>query len=160
MTILRSVVNRVRKIFGQIGGFFEETQVAQYVTVAGSGAGFTVPDPNAPLPLSDRHIQDIHAPGLIKGSLPVIFFRTTHTESPSFSAQLNATRLTQHTFAGAGPFTWHEIIPAGALKAEANELTLLVSGDGSVTFSDIVILYTSNKSTAQIPFPDQVLDPT
>lgn len=160
MGILRTVVNRVRTVLDRIGGLFEETQVARYVTVAGSGAGFTVPGPNASLPLSDRHIRDIHAPGLVSGSLPVILFRTTHTGSPSFSVRLNATRLTQHTFADAGPHTWHEIIPAGALKPENNELTLNVGGDGSVTFSDTVSLYTSNKLTAKKPFPDQVLDPT
>lgn len=160
MHIIRSVANGFGNVIDHVGGLFEETQVARYVTVAGSGPGFTIPDPNTPLPIGDRHIQDIHAPGLIAGSLPVIFFRTTHTGSPSFSVRLNTTRLTQHTFSDAGPHTWHEIIPAGALKPEANELTLAVSSDGSVTFSDIVILYTSNKLTARRPFPDQVLDPT
>jgi hypothetical protein len=159
MSILHSVVNGVRTFITRLGGLFEETQVARFVTVAGSGAGFTVPDPAAPLPVSDRHIQDIDAPGLVTGSLPVIRFRTTHTGSPSFSVRLNATRLIQHAFADVGPYTWHEIVPKGALKAEDNELTLAVSGDGAVTFSDIVIFYTSNKLTGQIPFPDQVLDP-
>ncbi len=160
MSILQSIASRVGKLFAHIGSLFEETQVARYITVAGSGTGFTVPDPIAPLPISDRHIQDIQAPGLTNGSLPVIFFRTTHTGSPSFSVRLNSTSLTQHTFSDKGPYTWHEIIPAGALKPADNELTLAVSGDGSVRFSDIVILYISNKLTGRIPFPDQVLDPT
>jgi hypothetical protein len=160
MSILQSAVSFVRNVVTRIGGLFDETQVARFVTVAGSGPGFTVPDPTSPLPLNDRHIQDIDAPGLVGGSLPVIMFRTTHTGSPSFSVRLNTTRLTQHTFAAVGPYTWHEIVPKGALKAEDNELTLAVSGTGAVTFSDIVIFYTSNKLTGKIAFPDEVLDPT
>jgi hypothetical protein len=159
MTILRSVINGVRNVFTRFGSLFEETQVARFVTVIGSGPGFTVPDPTSPLPVSDRHIQDIDAPGLVSESLPVIMYRTTHTGSPSFSVRLNSTRLTQHTFAAVGPYTWHEIVPKGALKAEDNELTLAVSGDGAVRFSDIVIFYTSNKLTGKIAFPDPVLDP-
>lgn len=160
MSIIQSAVTIVRNVFTTIGGLFEETQVARFVTVAGSGPGFTVPDPTSPLPVNDLHIQDINAPGLVAGSLPVILFRTTHTGSPSFSVRLNSTRLTLHTFADVGPYTWHEIVPKGALKAEGNVLTLAVSGDGAVTFSDIVIFYTSNKLTAKIPRPDEVLDPT
>ena len=43
-----------------------------------------------------------------------------------------------------------------ALRAEDNELTFAVSGDGSVTFSDVVILYTSDKLTI---VKEPVLDP-
>jgi hypothetical protein len=160
MPILRTIVNTFGNVVDRIGGLFEETQVARYVTLAGSGAGFTVPDSTAPLPSTDHHIQDIHAPGLVNGSLPVIFFRTSHAGSPSFSVRLNSAVLTQHTLSDSGPHNWHEIIPAGALKSAANELTLAVTGDGSVRFSDILILYTSNKLTVRRPFPDEVLAPT
>jgi len=152
MSIIRSVVNGLETLEGL---FFEEPEVARYVTVAGSAGGFTIPDPASPV--SDRHIQHIHAPGLINVSFPVIFFRTRHTGRPTFSVRLNATPLTQHTFADGSPHSWHEIIPAGALKPQDNELTLNVSGDGDVTFSDIVILYTSNKLTVTRPM---VLSPT
>lgn len=154
------ILRRLKFAFDRLPSFFEEPEVARYVTVVGSAGGFTIPDPDADLPISDRHIQGIHAPGLVNGSPPVIFFRTSHTGNPAFSVFLNSTRLIQHVFSDVGPFTWHEIIPSGALKSEANDLTLAVSGDGSVRFSDIVILYTSNKLTARRPFPDQVLDPT
>jgi hypothetical protein len=143
MSIIRSVVNGIGAV---VGFFFEEPEVARYVTVAESAGGLTIPDP-----LSDHHFQRIHAPGLINGSLPVIFFRTRHTRSPSFSVRLNATLLTQHTFANDGPHSWHEIIPAGALKPQDNELVVGVSGDGNVTFSDVVILYKSNRLTVERP---------
>ncbi len=160
MSIIRSAINRIRFVFDLFPTFFEEPEVARYVAVDGSASGFTVPDPASPLPVSDRHIQGIHAPGLISGSLPVILFRTTHTGSPAFSVRLNSTGLTQHTFSDVGPYVWHEIIPTGALKPEDNELTLAVSGDGNVRFSDVVILYKSNKLTVKRPIPDPVVSQT
>ncbi len=151
------VLRRLRFVVDRVQLFFEEPEVARYVTLAESAGGFTIPDPAAELPLSDRHFQDIDAPGLINGSLPVIFFRTAHTGTPSFSVRLNSTGLTQFTFTGAGPHSWHEIIPAGALKPEDNGLTFVVSGEGTVRFGDVVILYKSNKLTVKRP---PVLDPT
>ena len=80
-------------------------------------------------------------------------FRSRHTERPRFSVRLNATHLTQYTFVGEDPpeRSWHEIIPAGALKAQDNELTFNVSGQGTVIFGDVVILYTSNEITVKKP---------
>jgi len=152
MSIIRTVVDRLDTLADLV---FEEPEVARYVTVTGSAGGFTIPDPASLL--NDRHIQGIHAPGLINGSLPVVFFRTRHTGTPRFSVRLNSTQLTEHTFADEGPHSWHEIIPAGALKPQDNELTLFATGDGAVTFSDVVILYTSNKLMVKKP---PVLSPT
>jgi hypothetical protein len=138
-----SILDRIRSLISSFPFFNEVTRVARFVTVAGSG--FTIPDPNAPLPVSDRHIQDIDAPGVVGNTFAVIFYRTDHTGSPTFTVRLNTTRLTAHAFGHPGPDSWHEVIPPGVLKAEDNELTLAVSGEGSVTFSDIVILYTSDQ---------------
>lgn len=155
------VLRRLRFALDRVLAVFEEPEVARYVTVAGTAGGFTVPDPGAGLPLSDRHFQGIDAPGLVAGPQPVIFFRTHHSGTPSFSVRLNATRLAQFTFgphSPAGPNGWHEIIPAGALKPAANELTFAVSGDGAVQFGDVVILYTSNRLTVRRRL-EPVLDP-
>ncbi len=73
------VLRRLRVVFDQAQLL---PQVARYITLAESAGGFTIPDPAAELPLSDRHFQDIDAPGLVNGSLPVIFFRTAHTGTP------------------------------------------------------------------------------
>jgi len=155
------VPRRLSVLLDRIPTFFEEPEVARYVTLVGSARGFTIPDPAAELPLSDRHFQDIDAPGLINGSLPVIFFRTTHTGSSRFVVRLNSTPLTQHTFSQpeANPRAWHEIIPPGALKPEDNELTFAVDGDGNVRFSDVVILYRSNKLTVKRPFLEPPIAP-
>ena len=161
MSALQSVFGRIRSIVDLIPTFFDEPDATRYMAVGESAGGFTIPDPAAALPISDRHIRDIHAPGLKNGSLPVILFRTAHTGSPTFLVRLNATRLTQHMFSASdtGARSWHEIVAAGALKPEDNELTFAVNGDGSVTFSDVVIVYTSNKLTIQRPVPEPVLSP-
>jgi len=43
-------------------------------------------------------------------------------------------------------------VPGGSrLRAQNNELIFAVSGDGAVTFGDVVILYTSDELTVKIP---------
>ena len=142
---------------GPVGGlFFEEPEVARYIAIPGTGGGFQLPDPRSGI--SDRHIQQINAPGVVINLAPVIFFRTRHTQRPRFSVRLNATNLTQYTFVAGDPpeRSWHEIIPAGALKPQGNELVFNVSGQGTVIFGDVVIMYTSKELTVRKP---QVLNP-
>jgi hypothetical protein len=140
------ILNRLRSLLAGLPFFNEVTRVARYVTVSGSGV--TIPGPDGQ---SDRHIRDVNAPGVVPGAFAVVFYRTDHTGSPAFTIRLNATRLTAHAFAGPGPHGWHEVVPPGVLKPEDNELTLAVSGEGTVTFSDIVILYTSD----QVKVPEE-----
>ena len=147
MNTLRSIPSRIRDLFGRLPIFEqEETRVARYIVLAESAGGFPVPQPSG---ISDRHFLDINAPGVVAQSFPVIFFRTTNTGKPSFSVRLNQHNLTQFTFTDAQPRSWHEIVPAGGLKAEGNELTFAVNGDGSVVFGDVVILYTSSETTVK-----------
>jgi hypothetical protein len=134
---------------------FEETRIARYLALAETAAGFTIPDPAHPL--SDRHFHPIEFPGVIE-SPSVIFFRTRHTGKPSFSVRINQASLTRYTFTDADPpeRSWHEIIPArvptgSTLRVQNNELIFGVSGDGAVTFGDVVILYTSGESTIKVP---------
>jgi hypothetical protein len=131
--------------------FIEEPEVARYLAIGGTGGGFQLPDPASGS--SDRHIQQIHAPGLLSNRAPLIFFRTRHTGRPRFSVRLNATHLTQYTFVANDPpeRSWHEIIATGALKVQDNELVFSVSGDGTVIFGDVVIMYTSNELTVRKP---------
>ena len=48
---------------------------------------------------------------------------------------------------------------ASAVIAVRTQLTLAVSGEGSVTFSDIVILYQSDQLKVKKPIPDPVISP-
>ncbi len=148
MDVLRSLAARVGSLIGQAPFFNQETRVARYIVLAESLGGFSVPHSGG---ISDRHFLDINAPGVVTQVFPVIFFRTTHSGTPTFSLRLNATNLTRHTFADANPRSWHELIPSGALRAEGNELVFAVNGGGSVQFSDVVILYTSDQLTVKTP---------
>jgi hypothetical protein len=109
-------IQLVTGVHGEL--IFEEPQVARYLAVAGTGGGFAVPDPTSGS--SDRHFQQIHAPGVVSDSLPVIFYRTRYTGKPIFSVRLNSTHLTRYTFTGEDPPTasWHEIIPANTLHGQ------------------------------------------
>jgi hypothetical protein len=71
---------------------------------------------------------------------------------------INSATPTHYTFTDHDPAerSWHEIIPArmptgSTLRPQNNELIFNVSGEGTVTFGDVVILYTSNELTVKIP---------
>jgi hypothetical protein len=144
----------IQGITGTHSFVLEETKVTRYVALADTAGGFTIPSPA--FPLSDRHIHPIELPGVI-ASAAVIFFRTRHTGTPRFSVRINQAPLTQYTFVDRDPpeRAWHEIIPAHVasgptLREQNNELTFGVSGNGAVTFGDVVILYTSNELTVKV----------
>jgi hypothetical protein len=145
----------IKGITGTHTFVLEETRVTRYVALAETAGGFTIPSPA--FPLSDRHIQGIEFPGVIE-SASVIFYRTRHTGRPTFTVRINGAPLTQFTFTDHDPpeRAWHEIIPARVadgptLRAQNNELVFGVSGNGAVTFGDVVILYTSNELTVKVP---------
>jgi hypothetical protein len=142
---------RLRFLRDSVVASFEEPDVARYITPVGAPE-FTLPDDQTPS--SDRHLFGINAPGLIPGSMAVLFFQATPSgENPRFTVRVNQTNLTDHTFSRseAGARAWHEIIPAGQLKPEDNELTFAGYPGGYVTFSDVIILYRSNKLTVSRP---------
>jgi hypothetical protein len=128
---------------------FEMTQVARYRAFAETAGGFAVPDPKTFE--SDRHFE-FSLPGAI-GYPAVIYYRTRRTGTPRFTVRINAARVTEYTFLDedVAERTWHEIIPANTVQADANELVFAVSGEGSVVFGDVVILYTSNQTTVPVP---------
>lgn len=62
-------------IVGNIFG--EDTDVARLLTVEQSVAGITVPGPEG---LSDFHLQGVKAPGLVSGSVAILFYRACGDE--------------------------------------------------------------------------------
>lgn len=148
MSLISSILNPFRV----------DTDVARLLTVAQSVGGFTVPDPQTSA--SDAHIQGVNAPGLVNGSVAVLFYRAVTRGSGTYHVRLQSangtTQPTEHAISAldAGPSSWQEVIPAGLLTSDNNELIFAVSVDSagtSVTFSDVAILYKSNKLT--IPRP-------
>ena len=147
MSIIQSVFNRIGNVADL---FFDEPEVARYLTFDETLSGVALPEPETGI--NDRHFTHIDAPGLINGSLPVIFFTTRHEGRPTFQIRLNSTILIRYTFEDDGLRTWHKFIPRNALKTQKNELVLNVqSGQGKVIFADMFILYRSNELTVRKP---------
>lgn len=129
----------------------EQTEVARYLALEQTAAGFTLPSAES----SDRHFF-FSLPGAV--ALPaVIYYRTRHTGTPAFSVRINDATVTQYDFVNGDEAerTWHEIIPAHTpggptLRPDGNELVFFAR-DGSVTFGDVVILHASNQTTVQVP---------
>ena len=140
---------------------FEETRVMRYAALPETIYGFTLPDPALGVP----NIRSIafETPGVIE--IPsILLFRTRHTGKPSFRLDINRAILTRYTFNDDDPpeRSWHEIIPAyvhgndkepggPTLRSQENYVIFVTSGDGTVTFGDVAILYTSNEVSLKIP---------
>lgn len=127
----------------------EVTQVARYHAFEETAEGFLVPDPVTFE--DDRHFE-FPLPA-VTGYPAVIYYRTRHTGTPRFTVRINAARLTAYTFLDedVAERTWHEIIPSNTVQPDTNELVFAVSGEGSVVFGDVVILYTADNTTIRIP---------
>lgn len=135
---------------------FEEPSVARYLIVPGSDAGIVIPSEENPL--SDRHILGLHAPGVVRSMPAVLLFRTEYSRNARFSVRINASSEFSFRADRHGAQSWHELISPGVLREEDNEMVLFVAADDDawVIFSEIAILYTSNKLTVTRPM---VLDP-
>ncbi|GGK16657.1 hypothetical protein [Luteimonas terricola] len=136
---------------------YEEPSVARFLVVPGSDSGFLIPDGQHIA--NDRHIQDLDAPGLVPGLPAVLYFRTQYTAGARFSVRINASSEFHFRADKAGAQSWHELISPGVLREQGNEMVLFVASDagGQVIFSEIAILYTSNKLTVTRSI---VLDPS
>lgn len=147
MPLLRSLRQNVFPLF------VEETRVSRYVVLPDSVGGVTAPGP-APGVVGSEWAPHFDAPGIVTGAHAVIFFGAKpETEAARFSVRLTRSpeHLMLHTFTDGGLHSWHQIIRPNMLTALDNELIFNVSGGGTVTFSDVVILYTSDKLTINKP---------
>ena len=135
----------------------EEPSVARFLVVPGSDAGFLITQ-EAPF-FGNHSIENLDAPGLVAGMPAVLFFRTQYTQGARFQVRLNQAQFEFRFHATeAASRSWHELISPGVLRQDNNQLFLFVAPDngGQVIFSEIAILYTSNKLTITRPI---VLDP-
>ena len=107
----------------------EQTEVARYLALEQTAAGFTLPSAES----SDRHFF-FSLPGAV--ALPaVIYYRTRHTGTPAFSVRVNDATVTQYNFVDGDEAerTWHEIVPAHTaggptLRPEGNGFDHAVTG--------------------------------
>ena len=135
---------------------FEEPNVARVLVVPGSDGGFLIPSDQPPH--GDLHLQQLDAPGVIRSLPAVLLFRTRYLAGSRFSVRVNGSAEFQFQGGEGGAQSWHEVIAPGVLREEDNEIVLFVAPDsgGQVIFSEIAILYTSNKLTVTRPI---VLEP-
>lgn len=134
----------------------EEPNVARFLVVPGSDGGFLIPSDQHPQ--GDLHLQRLDAPGVIRDLPAVLLFRTQYLAGSRFSVRVNGSTEFQFQGSEARAQSWHEVIAPGVLREEDNEIVLFVAPDngGQVIFSEIAVLYTSNKLTVTRPI---VLDP-
>ncbi len=133
--------------------FFEVTRVSRYVVLPDSVGGVTAPG-QAPGVIGSQWAPRFDAPGIVAGAHAVMFFGAKpETEEARFSVRLTRSpeHLMIHRFPDSSPHSWHQIIRPNILTALDNELIFNVSDGGSVTFSDVVILYTSDELTISKP---------
>ncbi|MBA2557141.1 MAG: hypothetical protein H0V12_07360 [Chloroflexi bacterium] len=147
MSLLRSLRANVSPLF------FEETRVSRYVVLGDSAVGITAPG-QAPGVVGSQWAPRFDAPGIVPGAHAVIYFGAKpETEAATFSVRLTRSpeHLMIHKFTDGSPHSWHQIIRPHVLTEVDNELIFNVSSDGRVTFSDVVILYTSDRLTISKP---------
>lgn len=132
----------------------EVTRVSRYIVLADSVGGVTAPS-NAPGVIGSQWAPRFDAPGVLPGAFAVIFFGAKpETEGARFQVRLTRAggeHLMVHTFADRTLHSWHQIIRPNVLMESDNELIFNVSDGATVTFSDVVILYTSDKLTISKP---------
>jgi hypothetical protein len=115
--------------------------IADYVVL--TDAPFTHP---AQTPPGDQHLQ-FEAPGVSESSPSILAFRANPQVSSgnvTLRMRLNDAAPLMQEFDTEPQRSWHEVFPAGTLRASGNELVVSVpstSGGGSIQVSDIVIFF-------------------
>jgi hypothetical protein len=146
MPFPRSLVQNVLPLF------YEVTQISRYVVLPDSVGGVTVP---GKVPgLGSEWAPRFDAPGVVRALHAVIFFGTkSETDAARFSVRLTRSgdHLMMHTLTDRSLHSWHQIIPPNILTELDNELLFNVYEGAIATFSDVVILYTSDKLTIKRP---------
>jgi len=129
--------------------FYEEARVARYAVLPRSIGGVTVPG-EGPEIVGSQWAPHFDLPGILVEAPAVLFFTATpHDEQTRITVRVTSggDHLVNHTFADGNPRSWHLAIRPLLLKRDDNELIFNVYDGASATFSDAVILYTSNELT-------------
>jgi hypothetical protein len=129
--------------------FYEVTRVSRYVVLADSVGGVTAPS-NAPGVIGSEWAPRFDAPGIVSKEHAVIFFGAkADNQGARFSVRLtrSSEHLMMYTFTDSNLHSWHQIIRPDVLTPLDNELIFAAYEGATVTFSDVVILYTSDELT-------------
>jgi hypothetical protein len=129
--------------------FYEEARVARYAVLPRSIGGVTAPGEGDEI-IGSEWAPHFNLPGILVEAPAVIFFTATpHDAQTRISVRVASTNdhLLLHTFADGNARSWHFVIRPFLLKSDDNEMIFAVYDGTSATFSDAVILYTSNELT-------------
>lgn len=129
--------------------FSEVTRVARYVVLPDSVGGVTAPS-EAPAVIGSEWAPHFDAPGIVPGVHAAIYFNTeAKAEGARFSVRLTRAgdHFMMHTLTDTEPHSWHQIIPPNLLTSSDNELIFNAYDGATITFSDVVIMYTSERLT-------------
>jgi|RhiMetdeSRZDD1v2_1073273.scaffolds.fasta_scaffold1587918_1 hypothetical protein len=111
--------------------------VANFVSIR--DANVTIPSSDTG-GLNDIHLQDIDLPGLSRGPA-ILFYRLRPKGRCTLQVRINGTVLAKQNLDTSPALSFHEIFFSTELKENGNELTVSVSGEGSVVVSDFVIFF-------------------
>jgi hypothetical protein len=123
------------------------TSVARFTVIPESDNDITLPTPDG---INDVHFQGFRAPDIDSRSPAVLAFRVNPKGTTAVKLRVRlqnsggSTVLLEVNYTSDAARSWHEIIPAGALAADGNELIVSVTGPGSLQVSDFVFLYHAN----------------
>ena len=114
--------------------------------------------------LSDSHAQ-FELPDIV-AQVPAVLFFTVQPHAVDTTIQVRESQhgagvLHRHTFTDGDAHSWHRVVRPRGLMATGNEIVFSVDQNGvgkSATFSDVVIMYTADKTTIRTPI-DIVADP-
>jgi hypothetical protein len=123
-------------------------RIADFVAIQDHGS--TLPHPQT----GSRNVRfpPFDAPD-VSGAPAILAFKVESAGDVVLSATLNATLLFEQPFRTAPARSWHEVISTpGLVRAAENRLGLTVTGQGSVTVSDVVLHFQAWAPAPPTPF--------
>ena len=111
-------------------------RIADFVAIQDHGS--TLPHPQT----GSKNVQlpAFNAPD-VSGAPAILAFRLESTGEVVLKATLNGILLFEQPLKAAATRSWHEVISTSIVQPTGNKLTLAITGQGSVTVSDVVLHY-------------------
>jgi hypothetical protein len=121
-------------------------RIADFVAIQDHGS--TLPHPQT----GSKSVQlpAFNAPD-VSGAPAILGFRLESTGEVVLKATLNGILLFEQPLKAGATRSWHEVISTSIVQAAGNKLTLAMTGQGSVTVSDVVLHYQAWAPAHPIP---------
>jgi hypothetical protein len=121
-------------------------RIADFVAIQDHGS--TLPHPQT----GSKNVQlpAFNAPD-VSGAPAILAFRLESTGEVVLKATLNGILLFEQPLKASATRSWHEVISTSIVQPTGNKLTLAITGQGSVTVSDVVLHYQAWAPAHPIP---------